>query len=208
MRFLRARSLAELGKVASGSATQGLWLKDSKVGSRVIDEDRSRLPGRETVREVRRGGRRASKRSKERVHRFRVKYGRERRASCLPCLSLGLGDDRRSMSGSRDVSLMTLITYASCTESLTSYTNRFFHISGPPGFRMAFDVAKRNGRFGRIQCQRSKTSSSRGKKKRREFLCRRTVRIEVRSEVIPANFLKVQRRGMFAKAKDGRKRDG
>ena len=51
-----ARGSAELGKVASGSATQGLW------------------------------------------DRFRVRFGRERKACCLPCLSLGFGDDRQSMS--------------------------------------------------------------------------------------------------------------
>ena len=35
--------------VASGSATQGLWLGDRKVGSQVIDEDGSRLLQRGTV---------------------------------------------------------------------------------------------------------------------------------------------------------------
>ena len=38
---------------------------------------------------------------------------------------------------------------------------------------MAFDAAERNGEFGRIQCQRGKESSGRGKRKRRVFLCRR-----------------------------------
>ena len=57
MRLFRARDLAELGKVASGSAEQGLWLGDRKMGSQVIGEDRSRLPGRGTVMEVRRGER-------------------------------------------------------------------------------------------------------------------------------------------------------
>ena len=32
---------AELGKVASGFALQGLWLGDRKVGSQVIDKDQS-----------------------------------------------------------------------------------------------------------------------------------------------------------------------
>ena len=45
---------AELGKVASGFATQGLWLGDGKVGSQVIGEDQSRFPGTEKVGEVRR----------------------------------------------------------------------------------------------------------------------------------------------------------
>ena len=74
--------------------TTGLWLEDRKVGSQVIGEDRSRLSGRGTVGEVRRGGRRTSDRTKARVHRFRVRFERERRASRLPYLSLGLGDGR------------------------------------------------------------------------------------------------------------------
>ena len=77
--------------------------------------------------------------------------------------------------------------------SLTSFTNCFFHLSGPPGLRWAFDAAKRNKRFGRIQCQRSEESSSRGK--RRVFLCRRTVRVKVEGKAIPASFLKIEGRG-------------
>ena len=79
------------------------------------------------------------------------------------------------------------------SESLASFTNRTFYLSRPPGFRMAFDAAERNGRFGRIQCQRGKESSSRGK--RRIFLCRRTVRVKVGGKAIPASFLKIERRG-------------
>ena len=37
-----------------------------------------------------------------------------------------------------------------------------------------------------------KSSNSRGKRKRRVFLCRRTVRVKVRSKVIPVSFLKVE----------------
>ena len=101
MRLLRAHGSAAFGKVASGSVTLGLWLGDRKVESQVIDEDRSRLPVRGTVGEVRREGRRARGRAKKRVHRFKVRFERERRVSCLPGLSLG--DDRRSTSGSGDV---------------------------------------------------------------------------------------------------------
>ena len=54
MRLLKARGSAELGKEASGSATQGLWLGDRKVGSQIVGEDQSRLLGRRTVGEVRR----------------------------------------------------------------------------------------------------------------------------------------------------------
>ena len=130
MRLLRARGSAEHGKVTSGSATLGLWLGDRKVGSHVIGEDRSRLPGRGTVGELRRKGRRASDRT-EKAHRLRFRFRRERRASRLPCLSLGLGDDRRSTSESGDVSLTIFITSVSGSESLTSFTNRFIHFTTP-----------------------------------------------------------------------------
>ena len=71
---------------------------------------------------------------------------------------------------------------------------------------MVFDVAERNGRSGRIQCQRGKESSSRGKI--RVFLCRRTVRVKVGGKVIPASFLKIEERGMLVGEKDRRERDG
>ena len=57
---------------------------------------------------------------------------------------------------------------------------------------MAFDAAERNREFGRIQCHRSKESSSISKRKRRVFLCRRTVRVKVGGKPIPARFLKVK----------------
>ena len=75
MRLHKARGSAELSEVASGSATQRLWLGNRKVGSQVGGIDRSRFPGRRTVWEVRRGGKRASGRAKERVYRFRVRFG-------------------------------------------------------------------------------------------------------------------------------------
>ena len=68
---------------------------------------------------------------------------------------------------------------------------------------MAFDEAESNARFGRIQCQGSEESSSRGK--RPVVLCRRTVRVEVRSKVIPPSFLKVEGRETFVGAKDRKK---
>ena len=43
-----------------------------------------------------------------------------------------------------------------------------------------------------IQYQRSKENSSKGKKKRRVFVCRRTVRAKVKSKVIPTSFPKIQ----------------
>ena len=63
-------------EVASGSAVQSLWLRNGKVRSQVSGMDRSRFPGRRTVRKVRRGGRqgrRASDKVKEIVYRFRVR---------------------------------------------------------------------------------------------------------------------------------------
>ena len=75
VRLLRARGSAELGKIASGSATQRLWLRNGKVGSQASGVGRSRLSGRGTLREVRRGGMRASDRAKKRVYRFRVRFG-------------------------------------------------------------------------------------------------------------------------------------
>ena len=86
---------------------------------------------------------------------------------------------------------MVSITSVSGSKSLASSTNRIFHFSGLPGFRMAFNAAERNGRIGHIQCQRRKESSSRGKRKRRIFLCRR---VKVIGKVIPASFLKIEGR--------------
>ena len=60
---------------------------------------------------------------------------------------------------------------------------------------MAFDAAEKNRIFGCIQCQRSKESSSRGKRKRQVFLYKGTVRVKVKSKVIPASFLKIVGRG-------------
>ena len=57
VRLFRACGSAEFEMVSFGSATQSLRLGDGKVGSQVIGVDRNRLPGRGTVREVRRGGR-------------------------------------------------------------------------------------------------------------------------------------------------------
>ena len=71
MRLLRARGSAELREVASGSATQGLWLRNEKVRSQVSGVDRSRLPGRRTVWEIRGGGRRGRKAS-DRANEYTV----------------------------------------------------------------------------------------------------------------------------------------
>ena len=76
MRLHRARGSAELGEVVSGSAMQGLWLKNGKVRSQVSGINRGQFPRRRTVRKVGRGGRqgrRASDVVKKRVCRFRVR---------------------------------------------------------------------------------------------------------------------------------------
>ena len=72
---------------------------------------------------------------------------------------------------------------------------------------MAFDATERNGRFGRIQCHRDKESSSRGKRRRLVFLCRRTMGVKVGDKVIPASFLKVEEKGTLVRVKDRRERD-
>ena len=77
VRLLRVRGSVELREVASSSATPGLWLGDSKVGSQVSGKDRIRPSGRGRVGEVRRGGRRgrrASDRAKKIVYEFMVRF--------------------------------------------------------------------------------------------------------------------------------------
>ena len=86
------------------------------------------------------------------------------------------------------------------SKSFASFTNRTVYLSRPPGFRRAFDAAERNGRFGRIQCQRGEKNSSRGK--RRVLICRETVRVKVGGKAILASFLKVEGRGTLVGAKD------
>ena len=102
--------------------------------------------------------------------------------------------------GSGDVRLAIFIISVSSSESLASFINRFFHFSGPPGCRMAFDVAERNGRFGRIQCQRSEESSSRGK----SIPLQKDSESQSKKQVIPASFLKVEGRGTLVGAKNRR----
>ena len=65
VRLLRARGSVELREVASGSATQGLWLRNGKVRSQVSGIDRSRSPGRRAVEEVDEEGEPAIERRRE-----------------------------------------------------------------------------------------------------------------------------------------------
>ena len=132
---------------------------------------------------------------------------REEQVVChASALALAMTDEARQ-EAILDVSLAIFITSVSGSESLASFTNRTFHLSRPPGFRRAFDVAERNGKFGRIQCQRGKESSNRGKRKRQAFLCRWTVRVKVGGKVIPASFLKIEGRGTLVGAIGRRERD-
>ena len=130
----------------------------------------------------------------------------QKRLAEEPSLSFGFGDDRRGMLKSKNVSLTIFIISMSSSKCLTSFTNRFFHFSRPPSLRLTFDAAEKIGKFGRIQCHRRKESSSRGKRKRPVFLCRSTVRVKIKSKVIPTSFLKTQGREAFVGAKDLRKR--
>ena len=125
--------------------------------------------------------------------REHTELGLERRASRLPCLNLG--DDRQGMPGSKDISQTIFITSMSGSESFTFFTDRFFHFSRPLCLRLVFDAAERNEKFGPIQCQRSKESSRRGKRKRLVFLCRKKVRVKVKIKVISMSFLKIEGRG-------------
>ena len=70
MRLQKACGSAELGQVASGSATQGLWLGNKKARSQVVGENRSRLPRRETVGEVRNGERLGSRTTTELTRKY------------------------------------------------------------------------------------------------------------------------------------------
>ena len=66
------------GTWLGGAQRGGLWLRNGKGGSQVCAIDRSRFPGRSTVGEAGRGGRRgkrASDRANRRVYRFRVRFG-------------------------------------------------------------------------------------------------------------------------------------
>ena len=112
---------------------------------------------------------RTSDRTEERMDRFRS----ERNACYLQCLCLGFGDDRRGMSGSGNVSLTIFITSMSGTKSFTSFAY-IFPFRRSPGLRLVFDVPERNGKFGRIQYQRSREQQLQSKKKGGVFFCIRS----------------------------------
>ena len=69
---------------------------------------------------------------------------REEHVSCHASAFALAMTDGACRSGSADVSLTIFITSVRGSKGLTSFTNRFFHFSGPPGFRLAFDAAEGN----------------------------------------------------------------
>ena len=52
-----------------------------------------------------------------------------------------------------------------------------------------------------------KRAAAEERRKKRVFLCRRTVRVKIGGKVIPASFLKIEGRGALVGAKDWRERD-
>ena len=137
MRLFRARGLGELGQVASGSATQDLLLGNKTVGSQVVGKDWLGKLGKEEDEEKEL----ATERRKEYTD-LGSDLG-ERQACRLPCFSLGFGDDRRGMSGNRDLSLTIFFTSMSGSKSFTTPPYSSFHFRRPPVLRLAFDAAKR-----------------------------------------------------------------
>ena len=129
-------------------------MRGEQLGKLIEEEDKEKEPATERRREY-----------------TDTRFRGEKRACPVPCFSLGFGDDRRGMSESRSASLSMFITSISGRKSLTSFAYRFFHLNRPPGLRLAFDTAKRYGKFDHIQYYRSKESCSRESRKRRVFLC-------------------------------------
>ena len=94
MRLLRACGLVELGQIAFCYARSLAGEQKNRISS-------SRRRPKQTLWErnsweVSGEGRRINDRTKERIHKLRVRYRREkeRRERHLPCLSLGFGDDK------------------------------------------------------------------------------------------------------------------
>ena len=150
MKLLRVHGLAKLGKVTSGSATQGLWLGDRKVRSQVVGEDQSRLPERGQLGEEKDETEEPGTEGRREYTDLGL-YLRESEMSMSPAMPQLWS--WRGMLGSRDGSLTILIIYMSSSKSLTFFTDRFFLFSRPPGLRLTSDAAEKNGKFGRIQCQ-------------------------------------------------------
>ena len=110
------------------------------------------------------------------------------------------------MSGSREVNLIIFITPMSGSKSVTSFVCYFFHFSRPLELRLAFDTAERNGKFGCIQCQRSKESRTRGRREKNIPL-QEDRKIIVKGKVIPRSFLKTKGGEFYVEAEERRKAD-
>ena len=129
--------------------------------SQVVGEDRSRLSGRGTVGEVNGGeddDKEPATERREEYTNLGLDLGeREEQVAChASALALTMTDEAY-----REVE--NFITFISGGKNLTSFTKLFFHFRRPPELRFVFDAAERNGKFGGIQCQRSKESSKCGK---------------------------------------------
>ena len=162
-----------LGRALTGSlwlCCSGLWLGDRKVGSQVVGKNQSQFTGRRTVEKlVDEEKEPANQRTSEHTDLGSDLGERERQACGLPCFNLGFGKDKRDISQNRDVSQMIFITSMSGSISLTCFTYCIFHFRRLPGLKMAFDAAKRNGKFGRIQCQRSRERVAAEERERDEY---------------------------------------
>ena len=98
VRLLRARGSVEFGLVASGFATQDLWLGDRKVGFHVIGGDRSlgeeqlgKLGEKEDEEE-----KKATKRNREYTDLWLYLGEREEQVACLAlALALAMTDEAR-----------------------------------------------------------------------------------------------------------------
>ena len=97
----RKRNQTPLSTQLSRARTGSLWLfyvrplvANRKVGSQIVSKDQSRLPGRRTVGRVGIRGRRASDRMKERIHRFSVRFRRDKQVTCnASALALAMTDE-------------------------------------------------------------------------------------------------------------------
>ena len=202
MRLLKKRGSSELGKVISGSASYDLWLENRNARPQVVGVKRCQLSGRKTVGKVwKRGrwGRRTSDRTEEWIDWFRIRFW-EKEMSMSPAIPqpwLWWWQTRQvKRKKSKPIDL-----HHRYEQQQKPYAYRFFHFSRPPGLGFAFDVAKRNRRLGRIQWQKSKKDSSRGKKKKKRTIhWRRTLRVKVNCKVISKNFLKIVVRWLFVEA--------
>ena len=81
----------------------------------------------------------------------------------MACLSLG--DDGRSMSRGRDVSLVLFIYLCKRKEKPYVITLPFLALRKTSKIEVEFDAAEKNKRFGRSRCQRGKERNCKGERK-------------------------------------------